>query len=162
MPHCFAHCVGQGQARICLAQGRPKAQLMLCLKVTKQGTAGAAQELSTPVWVTSSLSPLCSGSELALGVCIGKPQPLLTFSLLPKQLQPQLLCDSWMRGLKTCGTLGLCLMGQARGAGEGGNPEPRGWGPQRGSGRRGRRQSRQETPLYGEGLEGGFGWQWRV
>lgn len=54
---------------------------------------GQPRELSTPGWVTYSLSPLCSGSEPALGMHVGKPQLLLTFSLLPKQLQPQLLCD---------------------------------------------------------------------
>lgn len=58
-----------------------------------------------------SLSPLCSGSDPALGLHIGKPQPFLTSSLLPKQLQPQLLSSSWMLDLKTCDMWGSNSIG---------------------------------------------------
>lgn len=92
-------------------------QAVLHPKARRVVQQGEPRRLSTPLWATYSLSPLCSGSDPALGLCVGKPQPFLTFSLLPKQLQPQLLSNSWMLDLKTCGMWGPHSVGWTRGAG---------------------------------------------
>lgn len=98
----------------------------------KGGVAGIAQEAQHSCLRLST--SVCLLSAQALTRHVGKPQPFLTFSLLPKQLQPQLLRNSWMLDLKTCSMWGLNSIGWTRGARGGGSPEPRGWGPQRGSG----------------------------
>ena len=63
---------GAGAGKGALGTGMPK-------RAGNASSQGGEARLSTPGWVTYSLSPLCSGSELALGVHVGKPQPLLTF-----------------------------------------------------------------------------------
>lgn len=79
------------------------------------------------------LSPLCLSSELALGVHVGKHQPLLTFPS-PKEAAvsaTQQLMDVGPENLRHAGTM---LDGLSEERREGGSPEPRGWGPQKGRG----------------------------